>query len=89
MQIVKNYIAAEEKLRNCEKFYCYRRKSMKVARFSSQHFLATTISAYKVPKSDQNREGCIKVKNEKLDKLMQFNIYGEVADKGQFGICTT
>ena len=35
IRIVKNYIVAEEKV-------------AKVVRFSSQHFLRTTISAYKV-----------------------------------------
>ena len=46
------------------------------------------INMVQIPKSDNNKEDCIKAKLEELGKLKQLNTYDEVADTGQFCIST-
>ena len=42
-----------------------------------------------IPKDKQNNQECIKTKAEELQKLLDFDVYTEVDDKGQDCIFTT
>ena len=47
------------------------------------------VNVVMIPKNKQNNQECIKAKADELQKLLDFDVYMEVDDKGQDGISTT